>query len=203
MVAIINYGMGNLASVKKALDLLKVESKITCDHQEIESSQCIILPGVGSFRQGMENLNQLGLVELLTDQVLVKKKPFLGICLGMQLIFSEGTEPVDCAGLGWLEGKVIKFRDIDLRIPHMGWNSLNVVNDTFMRGHSNEDVYFIHTYHVVPKDLSVVAATTNYGFDVVASVQKENIFATQFHPEKSQVVGLSILEKFLKEHAQI
>lgn len=197
MIAIIDYGLGNLASVKKALKSLKIDAEITDDHDLIKRSDAIILPGVGSFRQGMVNLKDRNLDKLLTHEVLKKEKPFLGICLGMQLVFTHGTEPVDCLGLGWIEGKVQRFEDKGLRIPHMGWNSLDLKREnTLMNSDCSGDVYFIHSYHVKPINRGIVVATTNYGEEVVAGIQKNNISATQFHPEKSQAVGLSILQSF-------
>lgn len=197
MIAIIDYGLGNLASVKKALKSLKIDAEITDDHDLIKRSDAIILPGVGSFRQGMVNLKDRNLDKLLTHEVLKKEKPFLGICLGMQLIFTHGTEPVDCLGLGWIEGKVQRFEDKGLRIPHMGWNSLDLKREnTLMNSDCSGDVYFIHSYHVKPLNMGIVVATTNYGEEVVAGIQRNNISATQFHPEKSQAVGLSILQSF-------
>lgn len=201
MVAIIDYGMGNVASVQKALHFLKIDSVITDNHDVIKNASSILLPGVGSFAQGMKNLNDRGLVELLTNEVVVKKKKFIGICLGMQLIMEKGTEPYDCLGLGWIKGSVIRFELKDLDVPHMGWNDIQILNTTYFKECKTNDFYFIHSYHVVPDDNEDIAATVNYGFDVVASIQKENIFATQFHPEKSQTAGLSILKTFFEINA--
>ncbi len=201
MVAIVDYGMGNVASVQKALNFLSIKCIITDDQDAIRNSTSILLPGVGSFAQGMENLHQRNLVELLTEEVINKKKPFLGICLGMQLILEKGNEPYECLGLGWIKGEVKMFELKDLNVPHMGWNNIDVLNDTYYKNLSTNDFYFIHSYHVVPSDAKDIAATVHYGFDVVASVQKENIFATQFHPEKSQVAGLSVLKNFFNANA--
>jgi glutamine amidotransferase len=201
MVAIIDYGMGNVASVQKALQFLRIDSVITDIHDEIIKADYILLPGVGSFSQGMKNLNEKGLVKLLTNEVIIKKKKFIGICLGMQLIMEKGSEPNDCLGLGWIKGNVIRFELKDLGVPHMGWNDIQILNPTFFKECKTNDFYFIHSYHVVPTDMEVIAATVNYGFDVVASIQMENIFATQFHPEKSQTAGLSILKTFFETNA--
>jgi glutamine amidotransferase len=198
MVAIIDYGMGNVASVQKALNFLKIENVITGDHEVIKKAKTILLPGVGSFAQGMKNLNDRGLVELLTDEVVVKKKKFIGICLGMQLVMEKGIEPFECKGLGWVKGAVVKFELQELNVPHMGWNNIQILNDTYFKECKTDDFYFIHSYHVVPENKEDIAATVNYGFDVVASIQKDNIFATQFHPEKSQNAGLSILKTFFE-----
>lgn len=196
MVVIIDYGMGNVASVQKALNALNIDSCISADFQVIEEATHILLPGVGSFKQGMDNLRENGLDKVLTDQVMVKKKKFLGICLGMQLIAEKGFEPTENPGLGWIKGKVELFTDPTIKIPHMGWNNLTVLNDTYYKDLPSSDFYFIHSYHFVPDAESVIAATVNYGLDYVASIQQDNIFATQFHPEKSQVAGLSVLKAF-------
>lgn len=201
MVAIIDYGMGNVASVQKALNFLNIKSVITNDHSIIKDSSIILLPGVGSFAQGMENLNLLNLVDLLTEEVVNKKKPFLGICLGMQLIMESGNEPYECKGLGWVEGEVKKIELSKLKIPHMGWNNIKVVNNKYYNKIENTDFYFIHSYHVKTLNDNDIAATVNYGFEIVASIQKNNIFATQFHPEKSQFAGLSLLKNFFDLNA--
>ncbi len=202
MVAIIDYGLGNLASVKKALESIGVDCTITCDHETIIGASHILLPGVGSFRQGMDNLKERGLDKLLTEEVIQKQKPFLGICLGMQLIFEFGTEPVQNKGLGWIKGKVVKFEGLGKRrIPHMGWNTILASENGFLKKANEKDVYFIHTYHALPEDKKVIAATVNYGIEVVAGVQKANICATQFHPEKSQSTGISILRNFFNQYA--
>lgn len=196
MVAIIDYGMGNVASVQKALSFLKIENIITADHNEISASTAILLPGVGSFKQGMANLNERGLVELLTKEVIENKKKFLGICLGMQLIMDQGSEPEVTKGLGWISGEVIKFELENLAIPHMGWNSITNKNNKYFNNLDQSDFYFVHSYHVVPNDKSTIAATVNYGFEVVASLNNNNIFATQFHPEKSQNAGLELIKNY-------
>lgn len=196
MVAIIDYGMGNVASVQKALNFLKIENIITSDHNEISASTAILLPGVGSFKQGMANLNERGLVELLTKEVIENKKKFLGICLGMQLIMDQGSEPEVSKGLGWISGEVIKFELENLAIPHMGWNSITNKNNKYFNDLDQSDFYFVHSYHVVPNDKSTIVATVNYGFEVVASLQNNNIFATQFHPEKSQNAGLELIKNY-------
>jgi glutamine amidotransferase len=201
MVAIVDYGMGNVASVQKALNFLNIKNVITNEHSEIKDSSVILLPGVGSFAQGMKNLNERNLVDLLTEEVLVKKKPFLGICLGMQLIMERGSEPYECKGLGWIEGEVKKFELLDLNIPHMGWNNIQVLNYKYYNNLVSSDFYFIHSYHVIATNDQNISATVYYGFDVVASVQKDNIFATQFHPEKSQAAGISLLKNFFDLNA--
>jgi imidazole glycerol-phosphate synthase subunit HisH len=201
MIAIIDYGMGNLASVKKALDYLKIENQVTNDRQVIEKAAGIVLPGVGSFYQGMQNLEQSGLRTVLSEQVLEKKKKFLGICLGMQLLMEKGTEPFDCEGLGWVKGSVTKFSGIDLPVPHMGWNNITASQSGFCKSWNDKDFYFIHSYHVVPSEEKNIVATVDYGYKVVAAIEKENIFATQFHPEKSQEAGLELLRTFFADCA--
>jgi glutamine amidotransferase len=200
-VAIIDYGMGNVASVDKAVSYLGYESIITNNPNEINSSNYIILPGVGAFAQGMDNLNKLGLVDLLTNEVIVNKKPFLGICLGMQLIATKGHELKLTNGLGWVEGEVIKINEPDKSIPHLGWNEITVTNDSFIKDFNQKDFYFIHSYHFNVTNREDIAATVNYGNNYVAAIQKENIFASQFHPEKSQLFGLSLIKSFLNFYA--
>jgi imidazole glycerol-phosphate synthase subunit HisH len=202
MVAIIDYGMGNVESVQKALNFLNIASIVTREFGEINKADVIILPGVGSFRQGMVNLHKFGLVDLLTYEVKEKRKPFIGICLGMQLIANHGTEPIDTPGLGWIDGQVIKIEAVDKRIPHLGWNTIKIHNSTYYKGLTSFDFYFIHSYHFDVSDKQYIAATVNYGIELVASVQLDNIFATQFHPEKSQQAGLQVLKNFFAINAK-
>lgn len=192
--------MGNLASVLKAVKSLKKEAIITNDREEIQKASLIILPGVGSFEQGMKNLKERGLIELLNKEILEKKKPFLGICLGMQLIMEQGNEPVVCDGLGWIKGKVKAIQNNHLPVPHLGWNK------TYQSGEKNQEdtlsnnFYFIHSFHVLPEE-EVKCTFVDYESTMVASIRKENIFATQFHPEKSQEAGLSLLKTYIDSHA--
>jgi glutamine amidotransferase len=196
MIAIVDYGMGNVASVQKALNYLQLKSVITDDHQLISDSDFIILPGVGSFKQGMNNLKEKKLDQLLTDLVINKERRFLGICLGMQLIAEFGNEPERCDGLGWIKGEVKKIESDTLRIPHMGWNDIEIKNHNYYNDINSKDFYFIHSYHFVPSDESVIDSYVVYGSKLVASVQQKNIFATQFHPEKSQQSGLRLLKNY-------
>ena len=196
MIAIIDYGMGNVASVQKALNFLQLKSTITNDQSLIKEASVIILPGVGSFKQGMLNLKINKLDEFLTEEVVEKKKNFLGICLGMQLIAEYGNEPDRTNGLGWIKGEVKKIESDKLRIPHMGWNDLEIKNSKYYDNIKSNDFYFIHSYHFVPKDEFVVDSYVNYGEKLVSSIQNENIFATQFHPEKSQASGLTLLKNY-------
>ena len=201
MVVIIDYGMGNLSSVQKSLNFLSIKSVITNNVEVIKKANIIILPGVGSFTQGMQNLRDLGLVDVLTNQVIKNKIPFLGICLGMQLIMERGNEPKECLGLGWIKGDVLKFELTDFNVPHMGWNNIKIKKELYFKECKLKDFYFIHSYHVVTENNEDIAATVNYGFEVVAGIQRDNIFATQFHPEKSQDPGLSILKTFFEINA--
>jgi len=204
-IAIIKYGMGNVASVKKAIDKLGFTSIITNNITEIKNSDVILLPGVGSFKKGMENLNKENLVEVLKDEVLFKKKPFIGICLGMQLIATNGTEPENVKGLGWIDGDVIKIESPQkFRIPHLGWNTLKTKNNNnFYKEFNNKDVYFIHSYHFKAKYIQEVTMSVNYDIEMVAALQKNNIYAMQFHPEKSQEVGVHLLNKILTQYAKV
>jgi len=199
-VVIIDYGMGNLASIKKALDILRIPNSISSQKNVISQAKAIILPGVGSFSKGMENLKNSELDKLLTEEVVRNKKPFLGICLGMQLISTFGTEPIETEGLGWIEGSVKKIIDSEKRIPHLGWNNIHSTNN-FFNDFNEKDFYFIHSYHFELENETEIAAMVNYGGNYVAAIQKDNIFATQFHPEKSQEYGLKFLSKFFKENA--
>lgn len=202
-IAIVKYGMGNVASVQKVLKRLGYTSVITDDHSEIKQADFILLPGVGSFKKGMENLNDSGLVELLKNEVLTNKKPFIGICLGMQLVASYGNEPERIAGLGWIEGEVVKIESPKgLRIPHLGWNTIKVTNpDKLYTNSNNRDYYFIHSYHFKAKHSKDVTFTVNYDGDMVAALQKGNIYAMQFHPEKSQEAGMDLLKKIIDQYA--
>ena len=203
-IAIIDYGMGNIDSVQKAINKLGYVGIITDDHKIIKEADFIILPGVGSFKKGMENLRKSKLIELLTQEVVDNKKPFLGICLGMQLVATYGTEPEKSNGLGWVDGEVIKMNySKELRVPHLGWNSLNIKNDKkkFYQDFYNQDFYFIHSYHFKVSNLEEIIFTVNYGKEIVAGIQKGNIYAMQFHPEKSQKVGLGLLKKIIEQYA--
>ena len=202
-IAIVKYGMGNVASVQKVLKKLGYTSIITDIHSEIKEADLILLPGVGSFKKGMENLNNSGLVELLTTEVLINKKPFIGICLGMQLVATYGNEPEKVAGLGWIDGEVIKIDSPKgLRIPHLGWNTVKTTgNNELYLNFNNKDYYFIHSYHFKAKNKEEVTFIVNYDNDMVAALQKDNIYAMQFHPEKSQDAGMNLLKKIIGQYA--
>tara|TARA_B110000046_G_scaffold146835_1_gene154319 strand:- start:1693 stop:2292 length:600 start_codon:yes stop_codon:yes gene_type:complete len=197
VVAIIDYGMGNVASVQKAVKALNIESVVTNNKAIIEKSHAIILPGVGSFKQGMRHLHDRDLVQTLTNEVKGNKKKFLGICLGMQLMSTIGTEPEPTNGLGWIDGKVVKLEIENQRIPHLGWNDISIKNEKHFNSIDNLNFYFIHSYHFMVNDIEKVSSTVNYGVEIVSSITHENMLATQFHPEKSQESGLALLKNFL------
>lgn len=198
MIAIIDYGAGNLQSVKKALDFIGAESVITDDPEIINACDKILLPGVGSFGDAMASMRAKNLVETVKQNAL-SGKAFLGICLGLQLLFEESEETPGVKGLGIFKGKIRKFpADMGLKIPHIGWNSLEIKqNDTIFKGiPENSYVYFVHSYYLEAEEPDTVATVTNYGIDFHSAVGRNNIFATQFHPEKSGDVGLQILKNF-------
>lgn len=200
MVAIIDYGMGNVASVQKALHFLKIDSKVTSNFEDINNSKYIILPGVGSFRQAMENLEKRKLVSFLKEKV-AEGKPFLGICLGMQLLAERGYEDGVTEGLGFIEGDVILIPETNLPIPHIGWNNITVKIPQYFDNLNDNNFYFVHSYFFNATDVNDISATVKYGNDLVAVVQKNNVFGTQFHPEKSQTSGLQVLKNFINYHA--
>lgn len=202
MLAIIDYGMGNLRSVQKAFERVGVPAAVTRDAGCIARAAGVVLPGVGAFGACMENLHRFGLVDAVR-RVIDEGKPFFGICLGMQLLFDQSEEFGPVSGLGILRGRCVRFRPSegsDLRVPHMGWNQIRIRKTVpHLRDVADEAfVYFVHSYYVVPEDSAVVATTTEYGCEFVSAVAKENIFACQFHPEKSQKVGLRMLANFGK-----
>lgn len=196
MISIIDYGMGNLRSVQKALESIGEEAIITSNREEIEKSDGIILPGVGAFPDAMENLKSKGLDKALKDAVL-NKKPILGICLGMQLLFNQGDEVRVCDGLGFLQGKIKKLYG-DVKIPHMGWNSLGIEKKcAILEGiDSGSYVYFVHSFYAEVKDKENLNAVSFYGMNVPAVVSDNNLFGVQFHPEKSGDVGIQMLKNF-------
>lgn len=201
MIAIIDYGVGNLFSVEKALAALGADAKITSDARTIAAANKIVLPGVGAFGDCMENLTATGLIPTIKDFVKTGK-PMLGICVGLQILFEGSEESIGVAGLGLLKGKVRRIQAPGLKVPHMGWNSLTIKSprqplDLFQGLSEKPYVYFVHSYHAVPQDSSIVTATTEYGSELTAAVAKGNIQATQFHPEKSGDVGLAILKNFI------
>jgi imidazole glycerol-phosphate synthase subunit HisH len=207
MIAIIDYGMGNLRSVQKGFEHTGHAAVVTSDAKTILNADKVVLPGVGAFSDCMKNLEQYGLIDAVRTSIS-SGKPFLGICLGLQLLFTESEEFGTSKGLDIIKGRVVRFKGPvfetpnselgTLKVPHMGWNSL-----TFKRRPpaladvpENSHVYFVHSFHVVPDDKAVIATTTPYGIEFVSSIWKDNILAVQFHPEKSQALGLSILKRF-------
>lgn len=199
MIAIIDYDAGNIKSVEKALHYLGEEVVVTRNADEILGSDKVILPGVGAFGVAMEKIRSFGLEDTI-HKVVEKKIPFLGICLGLQLMFESSDEAPGVSGLGLLPGKILRIpKNGDLKIPHMGWNNLKVKEGSriFQELPENPYVYFVHSYYLKAEDESIVAATTEYGVNIDASVEKDNIFACQFHPEKSSTVGLQILRNFI------
>ena len=198
MIAMIDYDAGNIKSVEKALKTLGQEVIVTRDPDTILNAEKVILPGVGSFGDAMEKLHSYGLVEVI-HKVVEKKTPFLGICLGLQLLFESSEETPGVEGLGILKGRIVKIPDNgELKIPHMGWNSLHYQNSGRLFENLPQDsyVYFVHSYYLQAEDESIVKATTDYSTCIHASVEKDNVFACQFHPEKSSDVGLTILKNF-------
>ncbi|MBQ8540688.1 MAG: imidazole glycerol phosphate synthase subunit HisH [Clostridia bacterium] len=197
MIAIIDYGAGNLKNVAKAFDFLGIENTVTSDASVIQSADKIVLPGVGAFGEGMANLNSTGLCEVIKQEAQAGK-PLLGICLGMQMLFDESEESPNVKGLGILKGKIRRLPKVgDLKIPHMGWNDLECHGKLF-EGLNKPFVYFVHSYYLDAEDKDIVSATTHYGIDIEVAVERENVFATQFHPEKSGEEGLRILSNFAK-----
>ncbi|MBK9140870.1 MAG: imidazole glycerol phosphate synthase subunit HisH [Candidatus Melainabacteria bacterium] len=200
MVCIVDYGMGNIRSVLLAFEKAGADPIVSNDPEIIASSQAIVLPGVGAFGDAMRNLKALGLVDVLKECVTVKEKPFLGICLGMQLLASVGYEHGEHEGLGIIEGEVTRLDGGNgLRIPHVGWNDVKVDSTRVpYDGFSDQpNFYFVHSFRLVPKSPDVVTGTCDYGSEFVVSVAQKNIVAVQFHPEKSQKTGLKVLENFL------
>ncbi len=200
MISIINYGAGNLHSVQNALNFLGAESIITQDPEEILSKDKIILPGVGSFGDAMKAIRERNLEETI-KKAIDMKKPFLGICLGLQLLFEESRESPGVPGLGIFPGKIVKIpKSGDIKIPHMGWNSLEILKPSRILKDIGENpyVYFVHSYYLETTTPGLVSAKTTYGEKLSVAVEDGNVFATQFHPEKSGDTGLKILENFLK-----
>ena len=201
MIAVIDYGMGNLRSVSKALETVGAQVKVTGNPEEIIEADAIVLPGVGAFYRGMKNLGNLGILPAIF-KAIEEGKPFLGICLGLQLLFTESEEHGVNKGLGLIKGRVRKFEPT-LKIPHMGWNKVKFKMQNskckIFDGVPDESYfYFVHSYYVEPDDKDVILATTGYGVEFASAVAKGNIFGVQFHPEKSTGLGLKILENFVK-----
>ncbi len=200
MITIVDYGMGNLRSVQKAFEKLNVDAAICTKPEEIANAEKLVLPGVGAFRDAIAELKSKNLVEPILEHIQAEK-PFLGICLGLQMLFEISYEDGEYEGLGVLPGKVVRFENQpDIKIPHMGWNQLNVADDVpiFKDIPQEAYFYFVHSFYVVPTDENVIAAKTDHGVQFVSAVAKNNMFATQFHPEKSQKYGLKLLDNFAR-----
>ncbi len=198
MIKIVDYGMGNLRSVQKAFEKLGVAAEICSQPDQLTNADKMVLPGVGAFRDAIHEIRTKKMDAPILEHIQ-QNKPFLGICLGLQLLFDVSEEDGNWEGLGVIPGKVIRFENQPgLKIPHMGWNSLDVVGDQPLLAHHPKEshFYFVHSYYVVPEDESVVAARTTHGHSFVSMIARDNMFATQFHPEKSQRVGLKLLENF-------
>lgn len=203
MIAIIDYGMGNLRSVQKGFEKIGAEAVVTADPKLLSEAERVVLPGVGAFRDCMHNLEQGGFIEPLL-KVITEGRPFLGICVGMQMLFTDSVEFGLHNGLNIIPGHVLRFpetmkyADETLKVPQMGWNQLHFKRrpPAFDGVSEGANVYFVHSYYVKPDDASVISTTTDYGFEFCSSVWQDNIVATQFHPEKSQEVGLRILKNF-------
>ncbi|MBI4681166.1 MAG: imidazole glycerol phosphate synthase subunit HisH [Nitrospirae bacterium] len=197
MIAIVDYGMGNLRSVEKGFLKVGIDVVVTNKPEIIEKADGIVLPGVGAFKDCMRELSNLRLTDAIVNAIR-NGKPYLGICLGLQVLFSESEEFGRCRGLDIFKGKVVRFSSGNLKIPHMGWNELTIQKQNpLLNGIKDKTYfYFVHSFYVVPEDSSIIAATTDYGINFTSMVWEDNIFAVQFHPEKSQAAGLRLLENF-------
>ena len=204
-VTIVDYNSGNISSVINSFtEVAKgtVNLEVTSDYKKIKSSDKVVLPGQGSFKSCIDALNSInGLKDTLDEFVINKKKPLFGICVGLQMFADVGYEETETKGLGWIPGKVCKIdnQNGNYKLPHIGWNQINVVKDSkiFKNIENNSHMYFVHSYEFIPEDKDVISATTDYSSKVVCSVEKDNIFGTQFHPEKSDKLGLKIINNFL------
>lgn len=201
-VVVIDYGMGNLHSVSKALEFAGADVMITQRPSDIKEADRIVLPGVGSFAQGMRQLEERGFVKVLNDEVITQGKPFLGICLGMQLAAESGEEHGKTRGLGWVKGSVIRLDTTDARVkvPHMGWNDITLTRQSplFKNIRGALTFYFVHSYHLVSTMQETISAVCEHGLTFAAAIEQNNIHLVQFHPEKSQANGLKVLENFLR-----
>ena len=204
-VTIVDYKSGNISSVINSFKEVakgKVKIEVTSDLKKISSSDKVVLPGQGSFKSCIDALNTInGLVETLNDFALNNKKPLLGICVGLQMFADVGYEETETKGLSWISGKVSKINNQNgkYKLPHIGWNEVNIVKDSkiFKNVENNSHMYFVHSYEFIPNDKNVISATTDYSSNHVCAVEEENIFGTQFHPEKSDKTGLKIIENFI------
>ena len=200
MIAIIDYGAGNLKSITNALDFLRVSYKITDKKQDIERADKIIFPGVGNFGDMVKELKKKRIFELLKKTINDNKKPYLGICLGLQVLFEESEESPGVKGLEIFKGKCKKFKIKNLKVPQIGWNSINInkKNSILNKIKDNSYFYFVHSYYADPKDKEIISTTTDYGIEYCSGISKDNIFGFQFHPERSGEIGLNILKNFVE-----
>ena len=204
-VTIVDYNSGNISSVINSFtEVAKgtVNLEVTSDLNKIKSSDKVVLPGQGSFKSCIDALNSInGLTDTLNEFVINKKKPLFGICVGLQMFADVGYEETETKGLGWISGKVSKIdnKNGKYKLPHIGWNQINIVKDSkiFKDVENNSHMYFVHSYELIPEDKDVISATTDYSSKVICSVEKDNIFGTQFHPEKSDKIGLKIIKNFI------
>ena len=204
-VTIVDYNSGNISSVInsfKEVAKVKVNIEVTSDLEKIKLSDKVVLPGQGSFKSCIDALNSInGLVDTLNEFAIDNKKPLLGICVGLQMFAEIGYEETATKGLGWISGKVSKINNQNnkYKLPHIGWNQISIVKDSkiFKNIENNSHMYFVHSYEFVPKDKSVISSTTDYSSNIVCAVEKENIFGTQFHPEKSDKIGLKLIQNFI------
>jgi len=204
-VTIVDYNSGNISSVINSFKEVakeKIKIVVSSNLNKIKSSDKIVLPGQGSFKSCVDSLNSIdGLVDTLNEITIINKKPLLGICVGFQMFADVGYEEIETQGLGWISGEVSKIdnKNGKFKLPHIGWNELNIVKDSqiFKDIKNKSHMYFVHSYEFIPKDKNVISATTDYSSSIVCSVEKENIFGTQFHPEKSDKEGLKIIDNFL------
>jgi len=204
-VTIVDYNSGNISSVINSFSEVaknKVNIEVTSDLNKIKSSDKVVLPGQGSFKSCVDALNSInGLTDTLNEVAISNKKPLLGICVGLQMFADVGYEEIETKGLGWISGKVVKINNQNgkFKLPHIGWNQLNIhKNSKILKDiENNSHMYFVHSYEFIPQDKRVISATTDYSSNIVCSVEKENIFGTQFHPEKSDKIGLKIIDNFI------
>jgi glutamine amidotransferase len=204
-VTIVDYNSGNISSVINSFNEVakdKVNIEVTSDLNKIKSSDKVVLPGQGSFKSCVDALNSInGLTDTLNEVAISNKKPLLGICVGLQMFADVGYEEIETKGLGWISGKVVKINNQNgkFKLPHIGWNQLNILKNSkiFKDIENNSHMYFVHSYEFIPQDKSIISATTDYSSNIVCSVEKENIFGTQFHPEKSDKIGLKIIDNFI------
>ena len=204
-VTIVDYKSGNISSVINSFKEVakdKVNIEVTSDLDKIKLSDKVVLPGQGSFKSCIDALNKIkGLIDTLNEFAIINKKPLLGICVGLQMFANIGYEETETKGLGWISGKVSKIDNQNgkYKLPHIGWNQINIIKDSkiFQNIENNSHMYFVHSYEFIPEDKNVISATTNYSSNIVCSIEKENIFGTQFHPEKSDTIGLKIINNFI------